>query len=639
VVFFIAIYHNVKKAFSKKHLSNLLIINELDRCYRHQINDIAADANGGVWIAHAGQAGSAATLGGVDYLPNGFSTLYHFNDLMGSFSLPSSNVITIDIDQNGTIWAGCGVTYSGTYKAGGLAYKKTRSSPFTNSGFTNVSSTLPQGEFYTASTGDSRQVISIGCKLNEIWVGRSGSAYNANPFVNSQIVRYDTSGSNRGSYIWQNYSALPFSQKIVPSALYTDINGNGWCGIYNYNLNSYGGFCVFKNGVWSYINNASMPTVFPANAHVNANAIWGDDLGQVFIGTTKGLIIYDGEGSPTDPASYTRFNCISNHSNILGGCIDDDGDVWLATPNSVVKFEGAETLSVLGAYNIDENDNSNNYEVSRRQLGVMYCVNSVGSIDKVAADGSESTLFKIMSPEIGRHKIRIKTVGNTEPDKYGSLRELANPNPNQANDSIRVIYRHPTYKDATTPDYVEFECYEPLTNTVDVTFKVQVKRPPVLLLHGVNSNGLAMAGIKTQLLSTGFYDNYQVVNPSYPNVASFASNTTEIIALKKSLANDCLSNHLSFGKIDFIGHSMGGILSRLYLQNVDYNNDMHKIITINTPHSGSQLATRGIDFANFLGAMAGFIERKITNAIADKIAFENLQVNSSATLSLLNWCQ
>ncbi|MEN9612233.1 MAG: hypothetical protein RLZZ628_3047, partial [Bacteroidota bacterium] len=41
------IYHNVKKAFSQKHLSNLLIINELDRCYRHQIkkeiNDLAAE--------------------------------------------------------------------------------------------------------------------------------------------------------------------------------------------------------------------------------------------------------------------------------------------------------------------------------------------------------------------------------------------------------------------------------------------------------------------------------------------------------------------------------------------------------------------------------------------------------------------
>ncbi|MFI3248416.1 MAG: hypothetical protein R3Y39_04730, partial [Rikenellaceae bacterium] len=54
-------------------------------------------------------------------------------------------------------------------------------------------------------------------------------------------------------------------------------------------------------------------------------------------------------------------------------------------------------------------------------------------------------------------------------------------------------------------------------------------------------------------------------------------------------------------KFTIVGHSMGGILTRLYIQNESeeypYNDDILKIITIDTPHSGSQLA----DFALSLG--------------------------------------
>ena len=47
-------------------------------------------------------------------------------------------------------------------------------------------------------------------------------------------------------------------------------------------------------------------------------------------------------------------------------------------------------------------------------------------------------------------------------------------------------------------------------------------------------------------------------------------------------------------KIDIVGHSMGGNLIRLYLQSDDYKFDIHKLITLNTPHSGTQLANEAL---------------------------------------------
>ena len=43
-----------------------------------------------------------------------------------------------------------------------------------------------------------------------------------------------------------------------------------------------------------------------------------------------------------------------------------------------------------------------------------------------------------------------------------------------------------------------------------------------------------------------------------------------------------------------IGHSMGGILERLYIQQID-NKNTNKLITLNTPHFGSKIGDYMID--------------------------------------------
>jgi triacylglycerol esterase/lipase EstA (alpha/beta hydrolase family) len=50
--------------------------------------------------------------------------------------------------------------------------------------------------------------------------------------------------------------------------------------------------------------------------------------------------------------------------------------------------------------------------------------------------------------------------------------------------------------------------------------------------------------------------------------------------------------------VDVVAHSMGGLVARYYLSDSGYSenpalsiNPVHKLITIGTPHSGSDLAT------------------------------------------------
>ena len=50
------------------------------------------------------------------------------------------------------------------------------------------------------------------------------------------------------------------------------------------------------------------------------------------------------------------------------------------------------------------------------------------------------------------------------------------------------------------------------------------------------------------------------------------------------------NDNFSIGAADVVAHSMGGLLSRIYIQGAygtQYRNDVHKLITLNTPHSGS----------------------------------------------------
>ena len=123
------------------------------------------------------------------------------------------------------------------------------------------------------------------------------------------------------------------------------------------------------------------------------------------------------------------------------------------------------------------------------------------------------------------------------------------------------------------------------------TIEIEIRRPPLLLLHGLNSDAGCWKDFKNVVVKNGLYDKDQVNNDGYKEKSNshFTENQEQAADKIDQLINTYKKLYqLEAKKVDIVGHSMGGILARLHVQYVN-NSNVHKIITVNTPHSGSQL--------------------------------------------------
>lgn len=163
---------------------------------------------------------------------------------------------------------------------------------------------------------------------------------------------------------------------------------------------------------------------------------------------------------------------------------------------------------------------------------------------------------------------------------------------------------------------------------VDIT----ITRVPLILIHGLNSGKEAWEKFADHVVSTGVYDDYQVYCVDYSefNCSHFDVNQKRIGRAIEVSKKRFLEKGIVASKADLVGHSMGGILSRMHVQNVERGRDqVHKVITVNTPHSGSGWG----DFVmsnratKFIAKICGFSS---TDAIGD------LALNSQAIKDLNN---
>ncbi len=624
--------------------------------------DLATDANGGVWAAQGGTgANGFFPNGGVEHFPNGPSSFNHYQ-MGNSGGLGSRNVRGVEVDKTtNTVYVACGQMsfYSSgtgvwTYSAfeyytfnGGKTWN-TRyiptywsdpsyntylggvfSMPVGGSQFTVMNSSFIYGGI--ENTSDVQIMRSVGAKNGEVVASKviDNKIYR---FVNGAIQTHYT-GYNPPASATNATFPLPPTIVGLGMASHFDHNNHLWLG-----FNQGKGFAVRKNNVWYYA-----PTMALCNgASVSENAIASDSTGRVYIGTNKGLIVYKGYGNPNNPGSYRTYNvgnsCLPSNT-IKGVATDKNGYLWIATDNGVIQTQ--ITNFTLEVSNIKSTTSPISNYGSRHLLVATNadCLpsNPTTALIKVAADGTKSTVFKFTDGNTLNKKLRIVNAGSE--DKFGKLISL-----DISADSLVYLYQHPEFKDNTTPNDITFELIDSTTQVKVLSFKVDIKRPPVLLLHGLNSSGPAMYNIRDRLVTTSNnYNTFQIAIPSYDSCGTFSSNIPTIMNVKNTLKETCLNNNLSFGKIDFVGHSMGGILSRLYLQNANYQHDMHKIITINTPHSGSQLGGIGNSLINLYNGLVFvtkvFVKNRIIKNALQYIqcdAVGNLDVNDPAIRVLLN---
>jgi pimeloyl-ACP methyl ester carboxylesterase len=268
---------------------------------------------------------------------------------------------------------------------------------------------------------------------------------------------------------------------------------------------------------------------------------------------------------------------------------------------------------------------------------------------KVCADGSTSSLFKVTTT-----KSNVKARISQDPTKantamYGEFTEAT-----FNNGVYEFTYKHPDYLNSfSTYLQLNVELYEQSTSTRALaSYPLRIHPAPLLMVHGLWSNGTPIDDSSFEVLegelgiSTAYSINtneivtklYRQADYRISNDASFSTNDWVVPVYIASFKDYILKEGYSFSKVDIIGHSMGGILSRLYLQSSRYNNDIHKLITLNTPHSGSQVANFLSDPLNTGDALCEFVRDMLSGnpqaATCQSGAINDLKVNSDAIRAL-----
>ncbi len=107
-------------------------------------------------------------------------------------------------------------------------------------------------------------------------------------------------------------------------------------------------------------------------------------------------------------------------------------------------------------------------------------------------------------------------------------------------------------------------------------------RPPVILLHGLFQNRSCLFWLQRRLQSAGYSRVISINTPPWRDLETL----TEVLAKKV----DELRIQTKGAKVLLVGHSMGGIIARNYVQNRGGAAYVKGMVTLGSPHHGSKLA-------------------------------------------------
>jgi triacylglycerol lipase len=112
---------------------------------------------------------------------------------------------------------------------------------------------------------------------------------------------------------------------------------------------------------------------------------------------------------------------------------------------------------------------------------------------------------------------------------------------------------------------------------------VEAAGTPILLVHGLIDNRSIFAMLRRHLRHRGFdriwTTNYQVW-------------TSDVRIAARRLADtvDAIREQTGYERIHVVGHSMGGLVARYYVQRLGGDAHVHTLVTLGTPHQGTRAA-------------------------------------------------
>ena len=156
---------------------------------------------------------------------------------------------------------------------------------------------------------------------------------------------------------------------------------------------------------------------------------------------------------------------------------------------------------------------------------------------------------------------------------------------------------------------------------------VEDKRSCVLLLHGLARRAGSMKKLFKHLESQG----YQAFNLDYPSRAETIQELAQK-TISKGLAR-CTEGY----RVNFVTHSLGGILVRQYLSKQEIPN-LGRVVMLGPPNNGSQVVDRLKDVPGF-GFVNGFAGRQLgtdKDSIPNQLGAANFELGIIAGTRTIN---
>ncbi|MBF02139.1 MAG: hypothetical protein CMP76_02465 [Flavobacterium sp.] len=651
-----------------------------------RMTSMAKDQSGNIWIAHEG-INTTGGQGGIEKINVNTLAVQHFGPGINARGftvysegegLPTRRVQQIVVDPYNKVWAAHryhDVTSSPDYivTPGSICSRMADASgPFENystwNDWQNRTTTgimlerLPYPAYTynppVSVSPDSRTVNAISVDSSFIYISVYGyndsngvfnSSGNVVPttYLKPRIIKYTNEAVPQYVREYTTQDARFVSQNGIFNGVYANDKG-----VWVTTPIAGNGFSVLKNGVWKNITDSS---ILPPGTSFNRAAIWGDSDGRVYLGTNKGLIVYDGVSDVFSHNAYTLFSktfydsyrCVHDpdmlSNTIIAGCVESEESKsysWIATPDGIMRCN--LPLGDFFVYHVEDkeqpfkekingNDNYTKFAILK-STSLSYVPTSDG-IPSFAADGTTSSVLRLKTDDPGGYYAsnslyRIELRKNTsdvlpgDPNspeyiaRYGKFMlkpiEDYEGQPNvQDLDYVDFIFQHPTHiqgndfepnKHYTKYDVFVFKQLPQQTDELIFRHPIKFSLPPVLFGHGVWSDVNILQRIKEFFMNKGYSENeISLAWRLDKEVAEnhFYRDAHIIPTYIKSLIKTSLDSKVSAGKVNVIVHSRGGLYTRAYIEeikpDIEYNNDINALVTLNTPHFGAHGANGALD--------------------------------------------
>lgn len=229
--------------------------------------------------------------------------------------------------------------------------------------------------------------------------------------------------------------------------------------------------------------------------------------------------------------------------------------------------------------------------VKKPSLGTIQCSGSTPQCGTIPLTGSKQIILNYFPPAyLAKSYLKEKIIPGKE------TRQIVT-------DAINTgtYYLNSGRPPLATRVPVEFTCKYPDGRTSTFAVNILLARPPVLLVHGFTGGRTTWGKLQTYLGGEKFD----------PIIDTYYSGNQGINSQSKSLSINIrreLKRYRSMGlkgtRVDVIGHSMGGLITRNYIQGYPrFQGDIRKLIMVGTPNHGVSYTdyAAGVFVSDFLG--------------------------------------